>query len=165
MVIPVHLPLKPKRLTVCHLRWLTSEVGVPTGASADELRQIIDGKLTEDGKDTPNIQVLPSIDPNSEFSLEDECGKFLTVSAAVWVTEEDYERRESGDEQPTEDSGLREELDTLQGENRALQDCVACLGQSLQDEKTRLCELRWTNYQRLVEYDSMLVAKDGEIEG
>ena len=164
-VTPVRLPLNSKRLTVSHLRRLASEVGVPTDASADELRQMIDGKLTEDGRDALNIQVvLLSVDPSSEFSLEDEGGKFLTVPAAVWEAEEDNEQRESEDEQPTDDSALRQELETLQGENQALQDRVACLEQSLQDEKTRFRELWRTNCRCLVEYDSILVTKDGEIE-
>ena len=41
---------------------------------------------------------------------------------------------------------------------------MASVEQSLQDEKTPFRELRQTNCRCLVEYDSMLVEKDGEIE-
>ena len=69
LMTPIRLSLKSERLTVSHLQRLASEVGVPTGASADELRQMIDGKLAEDGKDTPNVQVvLPS--PIASFSYK-----------------------------------------------------------------------------------------------
>ena len=104
---PVRLPLNSKRLTVCHLQRLASVVGVPTSASADEFRQMINGKLTEKGKDTSNVQaVFPSVDPNSEFFLEDEGGKFRNIPAVVWDAEEDNEHSDSEDEQPAEDSGL-----------------------------------------------------------
>ena len=91
---------------------------------------MIDWKLTEEGNYTPNVQVvLPSVGGNSEFFLEDEGGKFLTVPEAVWGAEEDNEHCDSEDEQPEEDSGLREELETFQGENQALQARVASLEQ------------------------------------
>ena len=48
-VTPIRLPLNSKRLTAHHLWHLAAELEVPTGASADELRQMIDGKLSEAG--------------------------------------------------------------------------------------------------------------------
>ena len=48
---------------------------------------MIDGKLTEEGKDAPNIQVvLPSVDPNCEFSLEDE-GRSSSLSLHRYGTQ------------------------------------------------------------------------------
>ena len=46
---PARLPLNSKRLKSGHQRWLAKELGVSTAASVDELRQMIDGKLTEGG--------------------------------------------------------------------------------------------------------------------
>ena len=101
---------------------------MPTGASADKLCQMIDGKLAEDGKDTPNVQVvLLSSEPNCEFSQEDEGGKFLTVPVVVLEVSEDNDRVELGDEQSTDGSDLRRELDTLREENQALQNHVVAL--------------------------------------
>ena len=42
---PIRLPLNSRRLTTNHLRCLAAELELPTEASADELRQMIDGKL------------------------------------------------------------------------------------------------------------------------
>ena len=138
LMTPIRLPLNSKRLTVSHLRRLASEVGVPTAASADELRQMIDGKLAEDGKDTPNVQVvLPSAEPNSEFYLQDEEGTFLTVPVELETSDE----VELVSGQPIDNSDLRRELHSLKVENQALQDCVASLEQRVEDEKIRFREL------------------------
>ena len=76
----MRMPLNSKRLKAGHLRRLAAALGVPTAASADELRQMIDGKLTEEGKEVRNVQVvLGGADPTSEFALEDEEGRFLIV--------------------------------------------------------------------------------------
>ena len=50
----------------------------------DELRQMIDGKLTEGGKETRKVQVvLEGADPTAEFSLVDAEGRFLVVPMEV----------------------------------------------------------------------------------
>ena len=54
----IQLPFNSKRLTANYLRRLTTEVGVPTSTSVTELRQMIDGKLSEDGRDMLNVQVV-----------------------------------------------------------------------------------------------------------
>ena len=47
--LPARLPLNLKRLKSGRQRRLAKELGVSTAASVDELRQMIDGKLTEEG--------------------------------------------------------------------------------------------------------------------
>ena len=54
----MRMPLNSRRLTAGHLRRLAAALDVPTGASTDELRQVIDGKLAEEGRETQNIQVV-----------------------------------------------------------------------------------------------------------
>ena len=54
----IRLPLNSKRLTTNHFRCLASELEVPTTASPDEIRQMIDGKLTEAGREVLNVQVI-----------------------------------------------------------------------------------------------------------
>ena len=45
---------------------------------------MMDGKLAEDGKVTPNIKVvILGAEPNTEFLLEDEGGRFLGVPAVT----------------------------------------------------------------------------------
>ena len=83
LVTSLGLCLNCKRLTVSYLRHLASELEVPTSATTDELPKMINGKLSEAGKDVFNMQVvLFGTDPSREFSLKDERGKFLTVPAA-----------------------------------------------------------------------------------
>ena len=66
--LQTRLPLNSKPFTKNHLRRLASKLEVPTGAAADELRLMIDGKLLEAGRDVRTIQVLlASTHPNSEF--------------------------------------------------------------------------------------------------
>ena len=77
---PARLPLNSKWLKSGHQQWLAKELGVPTAASVDELRQMIDGKLTEEGKETRNVQaMLEGADPTAELSLVDAEGRFLVV--------------------------------------------------------------------------------------
>ena len=156
----IRLPLNSKRLTKSHLRRLANQLDVPTGASADEIRQMIDGKLSEAGRNAMNIQVvLVTAHPDSKFSLEDEEGKFLTVQAGD-VEDDDSpqsEYSESGDD-------TNVELDSLKEENRALHDQVSHLETKLEDEKTRFRELWRTNRRCLAEYDALISAKDKKIE-
>ena len=158
----IRLPLNSRRLTVNHLRYLAAELEVPTSASTDKIRQMIDGKLAESGKDVMNVQaVLVSAQPTCEFYLEDADGKFLTVPEAELEGDEDHtpsEHPESGEED------TKEALDVLKEENQALLDRVSRLESQLEDEKVRFRELWRTNCQCLAEYDTMITAKDNEIE-
>ena len=153
----MRMPLNSKRLKAGHLRRLAAALGVPTAASADELRQMIDGKLTEEGKEVRNVQVvLGGADPTSEFALEDEEGRFLIVPA----TEE--ENRRDGEEQDA--NILKRELDTLAEENQSLKAEVSGLKDKLHEEKARIRDLWRTNCQCMAEYDDEIAAKDNEIE-
>ena len=59
---------------------------------------MIDGKLTEAGREVLNVQIiLISAQPTSEFSLEDEDGKFLTVPTAEPESPDDHTPSEPGD--------------------------------------------------------------------
>ena len=51
------LPLNSKRLTASQLKRLAAALEVPTTAAADEVRQMIEGKLAEGGREPPNVQV------------------------------------------------------------------------------------------------------------
>ena len=115
----IRLPLNSRRLTASHLRCLAAELEVPTGASTNEICQMIDGKLAESGKDVNVQAVLVSAQPTCEFYLEDAYGKFLTVPEAELEGDEDHtpsEHPESGEED------TKEALDALKEENQALLD-------------------------------------------
>ena len=59
MLIGRVLPLNSKRLTGNHLRSISDALGLPTTGSADQMRQLIKGKLHADqGRETGNVQVV-----------------------------------------------------------------------------------------------------------
>ena len=51
------LPLNSRRLTTVQLKKIAEGLGLPTTGSADEIRQLIEGKL-EEGHDVHNVQVV-----------------------------------------------------------------------------------------------------------
>ena len=103
-----------------HIKQLATALDLPTAASAEKLRQIIDGQLTGEGRETQNIQVVQlGADPSAELSLEDEGRRFLTVHQR----EEDEVREEPQGPREEEGHGLGDlcqELEALAEENEAL---------------------------------------------
>ena len=95
---------------------------MPTSASADELCQMIDGKLTKAGR-----EVLISAQPTS---LEDKDGKFLTVPAAEPEVDDHTPSEPKEGDGDSVDEGLKEELEALKGENQVLHDQVSLLEQA-----------------------------------
>ena len=160
----IRLPLNSKRLTANHLRRLAAQLDVPTGASADELRQMIDGKLAEGGRDVMNVQVVLGPEPNSEFALEDEEGQFLAVPEAELEDPDDTPPSEGEHPREGEEEHPGREIESLREEKQSLRDQVSALQQKLEDEKTRFRDLWRTNCRCLTEYDALVSPKDGEIE-
>ena len=75
------LPLNSKRLKTTQLQRLARALSLPTSASGDELRLMIDGKLGEMEKEPRNVQVVISeAERGAErLSLWDDDGSFLDV--------------------------------------------------------------------------------------
>jgi len=71
------LPLNSKRLTTAQLQRIVRGLKVHTTARGDELRQMVDGRLTEMGKQPRNVQVI--ISWVERLSLRDDNGVFLEV--------------------------------------------------------------------------------------
>ena len=71
------LPLNSKRLTAGHLKRIAKALGLPTMAAGDEIRQMIDGKLSGDGQEPWNMQVIfDGSTPGVVSLLQDEEGEF-----------------------------------------------------------------------------------------
>ena len=87
------VPLNSKRLTVTHLRAIAKAMNLPTGASTDEVRQIIEGELSRRKKEPRNVQVVVSEDGG--VILQDEDGPFLIVEEP----QEDEELTETADDE------------------------------------------------------------------
>ena len=76
------IPLNSKRLTAEYLKRLARALDVPTTAAGDEIRQMVEGKLVDKGREPRNAQVvLRGATPQSAFALQDEEGEFLIVEA------------------------------------------------------------------------------------
>ena len=64
------------------LRRLSAELGLTSSGSIDDLRLVIEGKITELGREPCNVQVLfEEHTSEAAFTLVDDSGEFLTVSA------------------------------------------------------------------------------------
>ena len=148
------IPLNSRRLTAGHLKRLARALDVPTTATGDDIRQMVEGKLAEAGREPRNVQVvLGSGTPRSAFVLQDESGEFLTIEEEAAEEPPDPEHQDGGEEEGT----LQAELEAAKVENTELR-------RQLDHEKTRLRELWRTNCQCLAEYDEILAQKDTEIE-
>ena len=74
------LPLNSRRLTVPLLRQLAEGLGVPTTASQDDLRSMIEGRLMEADCDPLRTQVvLREVGQGTHISLQDESGVFQEI--------------------------------------------------------------------------------------
>ena len=86
---------------------------------ADKLRQMIDGKLTDEGKETRTIQIILTGNPSSKFSLKDADGIFLTIAAAEETLQESSAPSEQALEEDLEPDPLYTELEALSKETQA----------------------------------------------
>ena len=186
------LPLNSRRLVAEYVKAIAMNMGLPTRASTDEVRQMVEGKLSENGHEPHNVQVViqePEEGTESEhlvhLFLVDEAGVFKEIE-----TEREHVRREATDSSATaahaplgaEGPGERtsepeereeEELDELQQKTAELEavthqlsGAVAKIGhlkRELQHEKERYRQLWRMNCAKLVENDAALAAKDDEI--
>ena len=78
------LPLNSKRLTAVHLRAIAKAMDLTTTGSADQVRQMIEGKLqTDEGRDIGSTLVILTERPmiSTVLSLADSGGVFLETEA------------------------------------------------------------------------------------
>jgi hypothetical protein len=126
------LPMNSKRLTVAHLRQVAEALGLPTSGSADQIRQLIEGKLEgEDDRDVANVQVIIQESPQVQIklSLVDGDGVFLETSPTIKTVEKT-------------ESALTRELSEATRQNEALREELASALQLWEDEKKEVAVLR-----------------------
>ena len=98
------MPLNSRRVTRSQLRAVAEELGLPTSATGEDLAQMVSGKLTEEGRDPKNTQVVVS---NDQLQLEDEHGVFLTAT----LTEEEEQQTEPEQESDDRKKGAVKTID------------------------------------------------------
>ena len=97
---PRALPLNSKRLTGRLLQEIAKALGLPTNATHNELMQMIDGDLSERGREPLNVQVLlnPATFEEAEpqlLELQDDRGVFLEVDLTSVEPQPQTKRRRS----------------------------------------------------------------------
>ena len=158
------LPLNSKRLKVLHVKQIAASMTLPTTGSADEVRQMIKGRLADMGKDPRHVQVLIPEAEGAHLQLQDVDGVFLDVAP-----EEDEHGRESspeGSERGGEEevAQLQLALREAQSLSKTLQDEVSVLKSQLEKERKKVKEMWYKNCDQLREFDEILATKDEEIE-
>ena len=173
------LPLNSKRITSTFIRVLAKGLGLPTEASAEDLRRMIEGKLTEEDREPRNVQVLIQDTEGggaTRLLLQDENGIFLTlenVAGRGRGDKDDPEEPEQevatgspGDEEMSVEQ-LRQQLEEARKQNDALTADMQTCREDMEREKARTAELSgrikevWrVNCQQIAEYDAECAAKD-----
>ena len=165
------LPLNSRRLTAARLRQLARGMNLPTTASTEDLKLIIDGKVTELGHEPRNVQV--QLHPD-RLELLDFEGPFLNVSTlggnpgsgygeeADSVPSLSDAESEDGHEEVDE---LREQVAILTAERTEQANTIQALQEQLEEAKQRMRTLWRTSCTQLEECDRTLVETDASIQG
>ena len=134
------------------LRQLAEGLGVPTTASQEDLRSMIEGRLMEADRDPLRTQVvLREVGQGTHISLQDESGVFqeielLDPGETLHPSLSESEEEES---EPEIVASLRAEIAQLKAE--------------LEKQKVKTRNLWRTNCDQLAEADGSLAEKDEEI--
>ena len=154
---------------------------MPTSGSVGDLRLIIEGKITDLGRDPRNIQGLLSKDKDDRtLRLSDHKGVFLTVNPESegehsGSVEESRDHKSSESSEPTEANELeiiRNERDELQAtvhtltqEKADLQEQLQALQQALEANRTRVKDIWKISCEQVEKFKETSTAKDREIAG
>ena len=163
-------PLNSSRLKRSHLKLVTEALGLPTGAGAEETRQLIEGSLISDNREPGLVQVIVQerrrVTLSQKVYLVDVSGVFAEASTAEDCPSEETQ---SGAAISSELEEMRSQLtDThahLDKLQRQLHTIVDSHQAELQKERDRVKQL-WTQMcSRVEKLDSALAERDALIEG
>ena len=183
------VPLNSRQVTTQTLRSVATSLGLPTTASAEDLRQMIDGQLVERGRQPRDVQVVveaTEAETPGRVLLQDGDGGFLEARLLPG-TEPDM-ISEAGDEGRAErpdaggmsghtpdreaDTELIAERDRLAAdveryrvELESLRADAEKSKLEVQGARKRLKEVWRMNCDQLIAHEEELTAKDAEIAG
>ena len=133
MAVEQVLPLNSRRVTGRQMRALAAGLDLPTNASQEDLAQMIRGKLTDDGRQPRNVQLVVG---EWKLKLCDEDGVFLELDSGD-PSKEHLEEEESEEaSQPSEDH-TREEFERLTAERHDLRAQLSGQQEEVQRQKER----------------------------
>eukprot|EP00731_Ephydatia_muelleri_P035288 Em0112g3a len=157
------LSLNSRRLTTTHIRQLAVALEIPTRASAADILRMIEGKITEDGRDPFNVQVVvkEGEDGGILLQLQDAEGVFLEADPPMEEEEtedvpqqEAAEQRENAEQEEDEES-LKAKLDEVVKERDELKE-------ALKTCKERLNAVWKANCAQLREFEEALKHAEDE---
>ena len=182
--------LNSRRLTGAVIKRVARALELPTAAALEDIRQMIDGKLSEQGRDPRDVQVIQTeveaeTDTDTDavggvaIELRDSTGPFLTIDPDAETELDGDGGRETPrptspaagipreEHLPRDDPrvvDLQKQILELQERNASLTDEVSKLKTEIQGGKQKYRELWRLNCEQLREWDDMLVEKDAVIE-
>ena len=167
------LTLNLWRLTATVLQRIARALELPTSAAPDDLRQLIDGALSEWEEDLRCVQVAQlENDKGIAIELRNSEGCFLTIPPEVDRSEGPVRKATpsvlpvTAAEEEREDPRITEllkEVSRLNAANTALSTEVSGLKEDLKGEKQQRRELWRLNCQQLRELEDLIAEKEGEI--
>ncbi len=144
------LPLNSRRVTTAYLQLLAQSLGLPTGMSADELRQQVEGKMLAMEHEPRNVQVVVQEQTRTELRLlmVDERGVFIDTEAVVRDVDggqQESETLRTQMQQQMEEQAARLEesyrqLETMSNTLATTRERVEVLEQQMASEKQRAAE-------------------------
>ena len=163
-------PLNSRRMKKLYLRKVAEKLELPSTATANDLRQMIDGKLWEMGHEPQNVQVAVQESQDGEvMQLLGAYGVFLELEIEPTRPECDVDSQDddlsshADSHNSNPNPFLEEELETLQGERDELREQVEQLKDDLTEEKQQVKELWRRNCTQSAQMDCLLQEKDAEI--
>ena len=168
------IPLNSKRLTVVHLRQLGKSLGLPVRRSGEEIRQLIERKMSE--REDPCVQVHVEEEPQlrTVLWLVDSNGPFLQTQPTYqkWSEGTREVHLQDSDELELEVKSLRVQVRTLEErlsemtsrvDLAGLESEVARLREELESEREKRRQNWKLSCEQVAEMDAQLVQKENEI--
>ena len=142
------LPLNSKRLKVACMKRIVASMSLPTSGSADNVRQMIEGRLTEMSKELQHVQVLVSRESGHiHLQLQDADGPFLDVEPEEEQTVSSTHDNDEQEEEQDLESALQESRELA----AQLREEVSALMAQLERERGRVKEvIVVTSYESLM---------------
>ncbi len=152
------VPLNSRKLTVPVIKAIAVAMGLPDTGSKEETILMIEGKLVDEGRGTPDVQVAmeaPEDPQKIVLQLLDAEGAFLRIG--LQRAEEDR----LGD---TDDGGEDPTMEQMQDENRLLTEEVSSMSTKLQNINVRMKDLWKANCSLAREFEEVVQCKDDELK-
>ncbi len=165
------VPLSSRKLTVPVIKAIAIAMGLPDTGSKEETLLMIEGKLVEEERCTPDVQLAmeaPEDPQKIVLQLLDAEGAFLRIGLQraedrlgedrLGDTDEGETDREEGHKE-----GADPTLEQMQDENRLLTEEVSSMRTKLQSVNVRMKDLWKANCLLAREFEEVVQCKDDEI--